>query len=174
MPDIMPVSLVSSFQKAEVKRVSLSENSFRGIPWSRHTWSTKSLAMRWESLPLKRRGMKWTILDFLSVTVMMASCPLAVRASPVTKSTLTSCHLRMGGSAWWSCAAGFCRLTLVFWQTGHTRHRSSTSLAMLVHQNRCRSTASVLCTPTCPARGAAWHSCSALSLSEGGSAGSTS
>ena len=56
MPDIMPVSLVSSLQKAEVKRVSLSENSFRGIPWSRHTWSTKSLAMRWESLPLEAQG----------------------------------------------------------------------------------------------------------------------
>src|SRR6056300_1349971 len=174
MPDIIPVNLESSFQKAEVKRVSLSENSFRGIPCSRHTWSTKSLAMRWESLPLKRRGMKWTIFDFRSVTVMMASCPLAVSASPVIKSTLTSCHLLTGGSAWWSCAAGLCRLIFVLWQTGHTLQRSSTSLAMLVHQNRCLSTASVLCTPTCPARGAEWHSRNALSLNDGGLAGSTS
>src|SRR6056300_1267674 len=58
--------------------------------------------------------------------------------------------------------------------TGHTLQRSSTSLAMLVHQNRCLSTASVLCTPTCPARGAEWHSRSALSLNDGGLAGSTS
>jgi hypothetical protein len=89
MAALDPISLMNSVHQEEVNRTSLSLMMHVGIPWSLHQLSTNRRAMRLDELALlpNLSGTSLTILEYLSVIVITASCLVYESGRPVTKST---------------------------------------------------------------------------------------